>query len=375
MSKLAVIFTNFSPYHLARIKSLYNYASHLGWNIYPIELARQEKEYEWRAGIEGLPFRVISLEKEKALEQVRFVSLLANLYVTLSSISPDVVAISGYGKPVMLGALTWARWKRIPTILFSASNENDAPRMAWLELIKRLIVKNYDAALVGGRPQKRYLEKLGIRSEAIFLGYNTVGNDTFHPTKIRDLPSPLSRPYFLAINRFMPRKNLSFVISCYSDYLQSKGEAAWDLVLCGDGELLDQVRRQVTELNLQNRVHLPGFLQQHELLPYFAHAGCFIHASLREQWGLVVNEAMAAGLSVLVSNRCGCFEDLVVEGVNGFGFDPENHQQLTNLMLKVSSGAVDLERMGQAALDHIQRFSPDYFAEGLMQAVNYSLLH
>jgi glycosyltransferase involved in cell wall biosynthesis len=46
---------------------------------------------------------------------------------------------------------------------------------------------------------------------------------------------------------------------------------------------------------------------------------------------------MAAGLPVLVSNHCGCFEDLVIEGVNGFGFDPENPQQLTELMLKMSS--------------------------------------
>jgi glycosyltransferase involved in cell wall biosynthesis len=80
-------------------------------------------------------------------------------------------------------------------------------------------------------------------------------------------------------------------------------------------------------------------------------------------------------LPVLVSNCCGCFEDLVIEGVNGFGFDPENSQQLTNLMLKVSSSNIDFTTMGQAALAHIQKFSPDYFAEGLMQAVEYALAH
>jgi glycosyltransferase involved in cell wall biosynthesis len=134
-----------------------------------------------------------------------------------------------------------------------------------------------------------------------------------------------------------------------------------------------QLEQQITNQAIQDYVHLPGFLQQQELLPYFAHASCFIHASVQEQWGLVVNEAMASGLPVLVSNRCGCYEDLIIEGVNGFGFDPENVQQLTDLMLKISSEKIDLQTMGNAALEHIQQFSPDYFAQGLIQAVNYAL--
>lgn len=147
------------------------------------------------------------------------------------------------------------------------------------------------------------------------------------------------------------------------------------MVLCGDGQLRPQIEKYITQLALEDTIHLPGFLQQDELLPYFAHASCFIHASIQEQWGLVVNEAMAAGLPVLVSNRCGCFEDLITEGVNGFGFNPENSQQLTNLMLKMSSQEVNLKAMGEASIEHIQKFSPDYFAQSLMQAVEYALGH
>ena len=81
------------------------------------------------------------------------------------------------------------------------------------------------------------------------------------------------------------------------------------------------------------------------LLPYFAHASCFVHASIQEQWGLVVNEAMAAGLPVMVSNRCGCFDELVVEGKTGFGFDPSKVSELANLMLKVGSSDFDINTM------------------------------
>lgn len=217
------------------------------------------------------------------------------------------------------------------------------------------------------------MTKLGMASKAIFLGYDVIDNETFHPDKIRLLPKLLNRPYFLSINRFVSKKNLAFLVLSYATYRQAAGIYAWDLVLCGDGLLRLQIEQQITELGLRDVVHLPGFLQQGELLPYFAHASCFIHASIQEQWGLVVNEAMAAGLPVLVSNHCGCFEDLVIEGVNGFGFDPKNSQQLTDLMLKVSSGNIDMEKIGQAALEHIQKFSPDYFAQGLIQAVEYTL--
>jgi glycosyltransferase involved in cell wall biosynthesis len=210
--------------------------------------------------------------------------------------------------------------------------------------------------------------------DAIFVGYDVVGNDTFHPQKIRTLPVPVKRPFFLAINRFVGKKNLLFLLIAYSKYLQQFQDAAWDLVLCGDGELRSQIEQKISDLNLQDYVHLTGFLQQEQMLPYFAHAKCFIHASIQEQWGLVVNEAMASGLPVLVSNRCGCYEDLIVEGVNGFGFDPENLQQLTDLMLKISSDDVDLQKMGDRALEHIQNFSPDRFARGLMQAVEYSFV-
>lgn len=82
---------------------------------------------------------------------------------------------------------------------------------------------------------------------------------------------------------------------------------------------------------------------------------------------------MAAGLPVIVSNRCGCFEDLVIEGVNGFGFNPDNLDELTNLLVKVSAGNIDVEKMKNASLEHIQKFSPDYFASGLIQAVKFAL--
>ncbi|AOX03492.1 hexosyltransferase [Moorena producens PAL-8-15-08-1] len=375
MVSIVVLFTNYGPYHLARLEAFHKVCQKEAWSLNCIELARVEALYPWRASLKELPLKFTTLVHDRPLESVNTISLISCLIKALYQINPDVIAIAGYAQPPMFAALAWSILNNKKAILLSASKEDDFQRNLIVEKIKSQIVKCYNSALVGGKPQKRYLAKLGMLSESIKLGYNVVGNDSLNPLIIKKLPSPLKRHYFLAVNRFVPKKNLFTLLEAYVNYRQASPEPFYDLVLCGDGELRPQIEQQIAELNLQDSVHLPGFLQQDQLLPYFAHANYFIHASIQEQWGLVVNEAMAAGLPVLVSNRCGCFEDLVIEGVNGFEFDPENPQQITELMLKMSSGEINLEKMGKASLEHIHKFSPDYFAEGLMQAVQYALEH
>jgi glycosyltransferase involved in cell wall biosynthesis len=371
--KLGILFSNFGPYHLARIKGCIDHCKQYQTKVVAIELAQSEEKYSWKTKRKDYNFPIFSAIQDQELEKTNILYLLLKLNLLLNDINPDVIAVVGYSQPGMLYTLLWGIWNRKPIILLTDSKENDELRIWWKEKLKSLIIKQYKAALVAGETHKQYLTKLGMPSETIFLGYDVVDNQTFHPNNICHFPRPLKRPYFLAINRFVSKKNLPLLISTYAEYFQIRGYLAWDLVLSGDGELRPQIEQQIYELGLQKFIHLPGFLQQEELLPYFAHASCFIHASTQEQWGLVVNEAMAAGLPVIVSNRCGCFEDLVIQGVNGFGFDPTNQQELTDLMLKMSSGKVDLAVMGEASLKHIQKYSPDYFAQGLMKALEYSL--
>ena len=371
--QIAILFANYGPYHLARVASAYHACKSRGWNLFGIELARSDEEYPWQTQAEQFPCDIISVINDCPLEKSKPTDLFRKLISLLNQTNPDAIAIAGYARPAMLVALLWCLYQRKTAILLSETTENDEPRSWWKEKIKKLIITSYQAALVGGNPHKRYLIKLGMPTDAIFLGYDVVGNEVFYPDQIKSLPSPLNKPFFLAINRFVSKKNLPFLLSAYANYRQLVGNSAWNLILCGDGELRLQIEQLINQLQIQDSVHLPGFLQQDQLLSYLAHAKCFIHASVQEQWGLVVNEAMAAGLPVLVSNRCGCYEDLIIEGVNGFGFDPENPQQLTELMLKISSEDIDLQTMGNAALEHIQKFSPDYFAQGLIQAIERNL--
>src|SRR6266702_3558133 len=235
-----------------------------------------------------------------------------------------------------------------------------------------------------------YLIALGLPRNRVFAGYDVVDNAYFRQKaeEVRGQASEVRRKYglpgnyFLASARFVPKKNLATLIRAYARYRQmseirhQRSEVRgvvgpWDLVLLGDGPLKADLCRLISDLNLYGHVHLPGFIQYRELPAYYALAGVFVHASTTEQWGLVVNEAMATGLSVIVSNRCGCMPDLVGEGKNGFTFNPESVEDLGKLMVDMSRlSDRRLEEMRGESRRIVAGFTPTHFATAAQHAID-----
>jgi glycosyltransferase involved in cell wall biosynthesis len=219
--------------------------------------------------------------------------------------------------------------------------------------------------------------------ERVVIGYDVVDNDYFgrRTAEIRDskfeIRNKRSLPenYFLASARFIEKKNLTTLIQAYAEYRRRSEIAAkgqWDLVLLGDGPLLETLNSQLSTLNLTEHVHLPGFKPYDELPVYYALANAFVHASTSEQWGLVVNEAIASGLPVVVSNRCGCAPELV--NGNGFTFDPINEHELTARLLEMASLSDDERKhLGDTSYRIASNFAPERFGEGLERAASLAL--
>ena len=148
----------------------------------------------------------------------------------------------------------------------------------------------------------------------------------------------------------------------------------WDLVLLGDGPLKTDLCRLISDLNLHEHVHLPGFKQYDQLPVYYALAKAFVHASTTEQWGLVVNEAIASGLPVIVSNRCGCVPELVQD--NGFTFEPTDGHELASRLLQMASLSDDERRsLGDASYRIAAKLAPEQFGKGLEQAAQLATSH
>jgi glycosyltransferase involved in cell wall biosynthesis len=324
--------------------------------------------------------------------QISHAELPARLAEVLGSREWEALALHGWSEPAALHALNWAERNHIPVIMMAEACERDERRTGCKEAIKRRVIKLSSAALVGGRAHAEYLSRLGMPVDRIALGYDAVDNEYFREatSEVRNqrvwLRQRLGLPeeFFLASARFVRKKNLATLLRAFAAYREkaksrtlkpefSYSEQAWDLVLLGDGPLKTDLRRIINELSLQDYVHLPGFKQYPDLPAYYGLASVFVHASATEQWGLVVNEAMASGLPVLVSNRCGCAADLVQDAVNGFTFDPYNVEELAALMLRVSEPGFPLAAFGAASGRIIADWGPERFASGLDFAVKCAI--
>jgi 1,2-diacylglycerol 3-alpha-glucosyltransferase len=363
---MIVAFWRFGPYHLARLAAVRRLLPARGLAF------GTDDGYAWE---EQVSEAVDTLLPGQSIERPAARTSARRFREVLGKARPQAMAVPGWGDPVSLAVIREARIHHLPLVLMSESTAWDEPRVAWKEALKRRIVRAFDAALVGGRPHADYVVQLGMPRERIFLGYDVVDNDHF----ARPAPGPAEiglwngRPFFLASARFIAKKNLPRLLRAFARYRERAGSDAWNLVLLGDGPLRAELEALRAQLGLGSSLLMPGFRQYPELPGWYQAASCFVHASTSEQWGLVVNEAMAAGLPVLVSNRCGCAVDLVQEGVNGFTFDPLDVEQLARLMHRVAHGEVDRAAMAAASGRIIADWGPERFAAGLKAAVECAL--
>jgi glycosyltransferase involved in cell wall biosynthesis len=371
---LCWILNNLSYYHAARIRAFAAKAQTPPWVIEWTD--RDEFPSLENRGSEPSPFRRLTLFSGMPLGEIRMSAAKQALRSALDSLAPSVVCVNGWGVFGSRTMLAWCIRRRVPAVLMSESTAHDKLRSWWVEAAKRRIVALYSAALVGGSPHHNYLIKLGFPSSRIFTGYDVVDNDHFSRGVAAARQTPGLReklgfeaPYFLACSRFSEKKNLLRLIRAYAAYRKVCRGPAWKLLILGDGEMRGEMQALRRDLEVVSDVLMPGAKGYDELPLFYGLAGAFVHASTSEPWGLVANEAMASGLPVIISERCGCAPDLVVNGQNGFTFDPLDTNRLADLMSQVSSGACDLQRMGDASRLIIARWSPESFAESLLAAV------
>src|SRR2546423_1439565 len=382
---VAGVFHHIGPYHHTRLNAAADRLTVIGieWSA---------KAYDaWGAADSRARYHKVSLFPEATDIYPNKAELHCAFRSALEQTNPDVVAVNGWNNFGSLIAANCCVRRGIPMIVMSESSRQDEPRIWWKEAIKRRIAGLYSAALVGGQRHVEYLVELGMPRERIFTGYDVVDNDYFgrHTAEIRNSKVEIRKKYdlpenyLLASARFVEKKNLPKLVQAYAEYRKrsdvrdqkldvNDSKTCWDLVLLGDGPLRESLKSQLSTLNLNEQVHLPGFKPYDELPVYYALANAFVHASTTEQWGLVVNEAIASGLPVIVSNRCGCAPELV--NGNGFTFDPTHKDELAKRLLEMASLS-DQERkpLGDNSYRIAANFAPERFGEGLESAASVAM--
>lgn len=308
-------------------------------------------------------------------------SLRSELAACLGSIEPDCAFVSGWGMQIGQLMQLWALRHGIPVVIFSESTAYDMSRIGWREWVKKQLVGAASAALVGGQPHAEYIQQLGMPEEAVFLGHNVVDSSHFsaaaksRPARLPDILE--QKPYFVACTRFGRKKNLPRLVEAYAAYLarcrQTSVECAI-LAIAGDGEFREEIEKAIARHGVGGEVLLLGAVEYGSLPWLYQNSYAFVHASTTEQWGLVVNEAMAAGAPVLVSRRCGCAPDLVREGGNGFQFDPYDPAGIEDALWSFSGlPPARQQAFGAKGREIVAEWGPERFAAGLTQATTHAL--
>lgn len=316
---------------------------------------------------EGDLVRMQGREMAKAVEQ------------KLKELGPDVVMAGGIAFSSGAAAVRWARQNRRGVIIFDNVRGEDVPRSALTEFVKHRLYANVDAMLIPAESHIRSFVQWGVPRTQLYFGLNVVDNAVFSFRTAVFRPSTeefrrrngLPLRFFLGVGRQVAKKNWLMCLEAYRHYRHHCPVCPWGLVLVGDGP-----ERKELEVMIRDRaipdVQLPGPIHGDALIAYYAAAGALVLPSLYgETWGLVVNEAMACGLPVLVSEQCGCAETLVHNGINGWRFSPDRPEELTEHMLQISGlSDQDYQKMVSASQELIRPWGIERFVEGAMAAID-----
>ncbi len=235
-----------------------------------------------------------------------------------------------------------------------------------------------NACLAIGSRNREFFLAHGVPDERIFVAPYSVDNAYFRNIASEvdgrvdeyraELGLPVDRPLILFASKFEPRKRADDLLEAYRRLRDRGGNAA--LVFVGTGQMEADLRQRVSAQAIPD-VHFLGFRNQSELPKLYKACDVFVLPSLDEPWGLIVNEVMAVGRPVIVSEEVGSVADLVEHGRNGFTFPAGDIEQLSEHLATLMADAELRERMGEESLRIISTWDIEACAQGVLRALDW----
>jgi len=307
--------------------------------------------------------------------------ITVGLGAQLSSSRVDVMWVHGYGHYALLQAVLWAKRRGIPVLLRGESHLRLRRTRRQSQLL-RFVAKNlfslYDGFLSIGQWNREFYLNLGVDSSRVFSMPYAVDNAWFMErsaseqdaaTALRkDLGFSEDRPLILFASKLQKRKRVLDLLEAYSRLsIDGRTEPFPGLIIAGDGDDRAEVEKRVQSLGWQS-IKVLGFQSQRQLARLYSMCDGLVLPSEDEPWGLVVNEAMACGKPVIVSDGVGCSPDLVKPGQNGEIFPTGDIQALSDALSRVFATRERAREMGQVSHQQIKKFSLEESVSGLLQA-------
>jgi len=374
--KRVLLMTNIiTPYRLP----LFNAISERGNFCFKVvALAEREKNREWKLSENKIKFNYQILygwhwfiwgkKREVAIHLNR------GVFKAFLEYKPDVIIASGYDDLAYWQAFLYCKLYRKKYILWNGTTLLSAGSTRGIRaLLKRIIIRGADRYIAYGTKAKEYLEYFGAESGKIYIGTNTVDMEDFrsrmekHRKKDSFEEERKKYPKYLLLHvgQLIKRKGIIQVLKT----LSILGDKEIGFFIVGSGPEENFLKAFCKKKNIKN-VFFEGFKQQEILPKYYALADVFVLSSFEEVWGLVVNEALASGMYILSSKYAGASYDLIKEGWNGEIFDPNNIDEIVNLIKKVKKNIKDIRKQRDKISKHTcKEFSIEKSAGEFIKAI------
>ncbi len=324
-----------------------------------VELCSASATYGWVPTGCGTSFEKKTIFKNRLPEEV---GILDRLRTILAFRNAKSIFIGGYQRPdVFLSALI-LRVFGCSVYLMNDSRFEDKPRRVWLELLKYILLLPYCGALVAGPGHCNYLRFLGFRKPVV-TGYDTISVANIHALTAPHPPQKV-RPWVF-IGRFVAKKNIETLLRAYHLYTRRVRGERRPLILVGDGPLREDIENQITALDLKDSVRITGFLQRPEVVSILSGAYCLLVPSYEEQWGLVVNEAVATCIPIVASTAVGATEVLLSAGRNGFLIAPYDVEGWASTLNSLDRSPDLRDEMANASRSFWTHADVDRFVSGV----------
>lgn len=277
------------------------------------------------------------------------------------AIEPDLVVVSGWMDKAYLHVSRRCREKYVPVLCAMDTRWHGNLRQ-WIFRVICMLGwrrRHYSHAWVPGIFQYEYARKMGFKARDILFDLYSCDTDIFKIDSIS--PKKNRKNCFVYAGRISEEKNINFLISAWNSLGESTGD--WELlVIGGSGEA---VRRPKSPTIKYIDACTPLELSQ-----YMIGSKSFILPSLCEPWGVVIHEAASSGMVLLTSNNAGASSSLLINGHNGYVFDPSNSDSLKECLLKImKTPEIQLSSMGLRSELLSRRISPSTSAANLLSAL------
>ena len=321
------------------------FGKNIGWDIPLLE----GYEYEWVENISKEP----GSHHFKGIDNPRLVG-------SIESWNADALLVYGWSFKSHLKAMRHFYGKisvffRGDSVVLSTSN---SLKNKIKSIFLKWVYSHIDKALYAGTRNKEYYLKYGLRADQLIFCPHAIDNDRFMEDSIysgkatkwkSELHVPSLSTGFLYAGKLDENKNVRLLLETF---VKVSGNNY--LVIAGNGILENELKNSFSSYH--NIYFLP-FQNQQTMPVLYRMADVFVLPSKTETWGLGINEAMACGRALLVSDNCGAATDLVREGVNGYTFQSENAQDLYSKILMLSQQKDDLRNMGASSLDIVNEWN------------------